>query len=405
MKEKNSGTVNPGSIRRIIGRYGGQLEGPTVICIAGLHGNEPAGVLALEEVFDQLTGARLPFKGELIGVAGNLNALHEGVRFVEEDLNRMWQPGGIRELISQGDGSQARAYEQQERSELVKAFVESCRKKDSPVYFMDLHTTSAEGSPFITIADTLRNRRFTDNFPVPRILGIEEQLDSTLLNYINELGFISVGFEAGQHESPASIENSAAAIWIMLLNAGCIDSGDIPGIESHITTLRRAARGDCSVYEVRYRHDVNGEEGFSMEPGFTNFQEIKKGQLLAHDLDSEIRSPEGGKIFMPLYQKQGSDGFFIIREINPFWLGISSLLRRARAEKILPYLPGVNTLNGAHRTLAVDLRTAKWHVIELLHLLGYRKKSLSGGTLFVTKREFDNNEPGDYRFSREYPDS
>ncbi len=402
MKEKNSGFVNPDSIRRIIGRYGGERGGPTVICIGGLHGNEPAGVLALEKVFDQLTSARPPFRGELIGVAGNLKALHEGVRFVSEDLNRMWQPDSIRELISKGNGSEPRTSEQEERRDLIKVFVESCRKKDSPVYFMDLHTTSAEGRPFITIADTLRNRSFTDNFPVPRILGIEEQLDSTLLNYINELGFISVGFEAGQHESPASIENSAAAVWIMLLNAGCIDSGDIPGIESHFLTLRKAALDDCGVYEVRYRRGVSDGEGFSMKPGWTNFQEIKKGQLLAHNIDTEIRSPEDGKIFMPLYQKQGSDGFFIIRKINPVWLKISSLLRSLHVEKILPHLPGIKAQNGTHRTLAVDLGVARWYVIEFLHLLGYRKKSVRNGMLFAGKRKFDIMEPGDYRISKEH---
>lgn len=388
------------SRRRIIGRYGGGLEGPTVICIAGLHGNEPAGVLALDKVLGQLTRERPPFRGELIGVAGNLKALRERVRFIEEDLNRMWQPGVIRELIYRGDDSRARAYEQRERSELIRVFVECCSKRSSPVYFMDLHTTSAEGSPFITIADTLRNRRFTDNFPVPRILGIEEQLDSTLLNYINELGFISVGFEAGQHDGPSSVENSGAAVWIMLLNAGCIERRDVPGIENHFTTLRKAARGDCRIYEVRYRHDVSADQGFSMEPGFKNFQEIRRGQLLARDRESEIRSPESGKIFMPLYQKQGNDGFFIIREINSVWLGVSSVLRRVGAERILPYLPGVNMLNGTHRTLAVDLRAEKWRVIELLHLLGYRKKSLGERTVYVTKREFDHNEPDDYRFAR-----
>jgi succinylglutamate desuccinylase len=51
-----------------------------------------------------------------------------------------------------------------------------------------------------------------------------------------------------------------------------------------------------------------------MHPGFTNFQKVKKGELLAHDNKGEIICPHVGLILMPLYQKQGEDGFFLIRE-------------------------------------------------------------------------------------------
>jgi len=387
---------------RIVGRYGGEFEGPTVICIGSLHGNEPAGITALERVFDQLTKQSPVFRGELIGVAGNLKALGKGIRYIEEDLNRIWKPHIIDELLMAGNQQQARSAEESERSELIQVFAQVCQKKNSAVYFLDLHTTSAQGSPFITISDTLRNRAFTENFPVPRILGIEEQLDSTLLNYINEWGFITIGFEAGQHDEKSSVDNSIAALWIMLAQAGCINPEEIPDYQSSYLELKKASMDNVGFYEVCYRHDIENEAGFLMEPGYLNFQDIRKGEVLARNSDGEIMSPENGKIFMPLYQKQGNDGFFVIRRINPLWLKLSSILRRLHADKILPYLPGMNSQNGANETIVVNSGIAKWYVIELLHMLGYRRKSFEKGMLRASRRKFDIKAPLDYRFDIEF---
>ena len=49
---------------------------------------------------------------------------------------------------------------------------------------------------------------------------------------------------------------------------------------------------------------------------YRNFDKIYKGELLAHDAHGEIRALCDGLILMPLYQKQGSDGFFVIKDIN-----------------------------------------------------------------------------------------
>ena len=47
---------------------------------------------------------------------------------------------------------------------------------------------------------------------------------------------------------------------------------------------------------------------------------------------------------MPLYQPQGDDGFFVMREFRPFWLRVSSLLRRARADLLFRLLPAFDVI-------------------------------------------------------------
>jgi hypothetical protein len=46
-----------------------------------------------------------------------------------------------------------------------------------------------------------------------------------------------------------------------------------------------------------------------MEPDFLNLQSVKRGQLLARDRNGELLARVNGRIVLPLYQCQGSDGF------------------------------------------------------------------------------------------------
>jgi succinylglutamate desuccinylase len=52
-----------------------------------------------------------------------------------------------------------------------------------------------------------------------------------------------------------------------------------------------------------------------MRPGYVNFQPIQQGEHLANDTTGPVLAPEDGLILMPLYQPQGSDGFFVVQEI------------------------------------------------------------------------------------------
>jgi len=51
-----------------------------------------------------------------------------------------------------------------------------------------------------------------------------------------------------------------------------------------------------------------------MYPDYKNFQKVSKGEVIAKDKNGEIVAPVDALILMPLYQKQGDDGFFLIKE-------------------------------------------------------------------------------------------
>ena len=370
---------------RVIGRHRGAAPGPLIVVTAGLHGNEPAGVVAARRVLDRLAVQGAAFRGELLALAGNLPALERGCRFVDEDLNRIW----TRERIDAAmEGVPARSVEEGELRGILTEIGQALARHPSAMLFLDLHTTSAPGAPFSILADTLPNRSLARTLPVPMVLGFEEHLEGTLLNFINDLGHVAVAFEGGAHDDPSSIETHELGIWRTLIRAGAIAAADCPDLERLTLAVRDRAGALPRVVEIRSRHEVDPKSAFVMEPGFENLRRIDRGQLLAHDRTGEIRAREAGRILMPLYQSQGSDGFFIVREVRRFWLTLSAWMRWAGLDRIARFLPGVRTVPGAADTLVVDPGIARWFVVDIFHLLGFRRlPGFDGKLAFIRRRE------------------
>jgi hypothetical protein len=371
-------------VDRYIGKIETSPELPTVVFIAGIHGNEPSGVFALKQVFNHLNKNNIKPRGNVYAITGNMCALPEGKRFCEVDLNRIWFTQKPQNL-NKSKGLSGPEYIQQK--ELLHEIERICERSTGKIYFIDLHTTSSVSCPFIPINDTMENRRFARKFPVPTVLGIEEFLDGPLLSYINEIDHIALGFEAGQHDAKSSIDYHIAFVGLVMLYSGIIDKTDFPDYDDYFKKLETAGRPEQAIYEIRSRFGLESGKEFEMLPGFKSFDKIVKDQHLATYNNQEVNAQESGKIFMPLYQNQGEDGFFIIRKIHPIWLKLSSLLRKIRFDKLLLMLPGVSLDKTNTKTMLVNLNVAKFYSVELFHLLGYRMKQSGQGQLKFTRRE------------------
>ena len=381
---------------RRIGRHAGERPGPTVICVGGLHGDEPAAPLALRRVFAKLERARPEFRGELVAFAGNLQALRQSSRYLSRDLNRIWLRARTEELeraLCSNLVPPLSDVEDEEQWELITVLDQAIRRARGEVYFLDLHTSSAHGEPFVCIGDTLRNRAFALNFPVPAILGLEECIDGSLLEYINNRGAITMGVEAGQHLATASVDCHEAFLWLTLAHAGNLEAKDIPDMDFYAGLLQEISGHLPAILQVRYRHPVDAGDRFVMEPGYRNFQAIDAGDKLAKGDNGTISAPESGRILLPLYQGLGSDGFFITREVRSFWLKLSTALRRLRLGSILPWLPGIQRHPELPAALLVNPRVARWLTMDILHLLGYRKSRREGDMLIVSRRMYDYRSP------------
>jgi predicted deacylase len=366
-----------------ISRVEGAFDGPTLIVVGGLHGNEPAGVAAARLVATHLLERVDRLHGDVVLLAGNTRALECSRRYVDVDLNRHWTPVRIG-LLESGDETPDKSEDVDQR-ELHSEFEDAERRSRGEMFVVDLHSTSAPGAPFVTLGDTLRNRNFAMAFPVTIILGIEEQLDGTMLSMLNEEGKVTLGFEAGQHDDPASVANDVAAIWLALVTAGLLESDDVPDLVQHQRRLALAGGGRRFV-EVRHRHPVRPGDGFEMRPGYVNFQRIVRGETLASDWRGPIHASESGLMLMPLYQSLGEDGYFLAREIRPFWLAASRVLRRSGVAKVMHWLPGVRRHVDDPNVLFVNTRLARYFPLQVFHLLGYRRMRWTDDWLSVARR-------------------
>lgn len=394
-----------GGWQRVVGRYTGERPGPKLLCIAGIHGNEPAGVHALHRVFHALAERRIPFQGEFVGLSGNLRALADGVRYHERDMNRMWTPELVTRALqppqtgsaAPGPGSGHDA-EWAELAQLHTALEKELDGIEQEVFLLDLHTSSADGVPFACLGDTLRNRRFARPFPVPVLLGLEEKLDGALLEYLNDRGVVTMGFEAGQHFAAHSIDRHEAGIWIGLAAAGCFP-GPIPEqVEASRRLLADARAGLPKVLEILHRHALRATDGFRMHPGYENFTPVKEGEVLAEDKAGMIRATRSGRIMLPLYQGKGDDGFFLARRVRRFWLRLSAGLRFLRLGSLLPWLPGVRRDARQPDQLLVNTRIARFYPMQIFHLFGYRKRRGKGVLQVVSRRQHDLKRPQRLRF-------
>src|SRR5690625_5166156 len=304
------------ALSRTIGSLDAPRDGPLVVLLTGLHGNEYMGVRAVEEVMDILKESGSLSSGRVLGIRANLKALDRKVRFVDEDMNRIWFPSII-EKIRATPEEHLSSSERIETKRLLRILDQVEQHKGSaPVILVDVHTFSAEGSMFgLPNRDPEQIDLLSDIY-VPMVLGIDRTLRCTVLKYFHNRGLFSFVLEGGQHENKQTEQNIIASLMLLMRAIGCLHpenthSGTLAGFRKHLKSQTRHLPARA---ELVYQHLIEEGDDFAMRPGYQNFQQVKEGQWLASDQTGKIVAECDGFILMPLYQEQGREGFFIIRE-------------------------------------------------------------------------------------------
>ncbi|MEX2466964.1 MAG: succinylglutamate desuccinylase/aspartoacylase family protein [Gemmatimonadota bacterium] len=371
----------------MLGRLQGDAPGPTLICVGAMHGNEPAGVHAIRRVVRRLADGDRLQAGAFVGLVGNRAALMRGSRFVDRDLNRAWTEERVRRLTA--NSSSATADEDTEQVEVLREIRRAIHEARGPVYLLDLHTTSGPGGIFSVFGDALPQRAFAASFPVPMVLGLEELVDGTIIQFFGERGLLAVTVETGKHDAPEAVERAEAAVWVALAALDMLAPDAREEAATGERLLRRASEGLPRALEMRHRHAVRPGDGFKMEPGYRNFDRVVRGTVIAGDSTGEISVPETARLLMPLYQDQGEDGFFLVRRFSPFWMWVSERLRAARVDRFAHRLPGIHRVPADPHAVVVDRRVARFFARQLFHLLGFRRVDESGDRLIMRRRPFD----------------
>jgi succinylglutamate desuccinylase len=290
----------------VIASYRGDTAGTIVLVVGGIHGNEPAGLVAGRRVANLLAGIAQPMAGELVVMAGNRPALAADRRFLDRDMNRRWSSAKLERTRARHP--QERSREDREQLELASVFEIVVRETDGDVLYLDLHSTSGEAHPFAVILENEANRALTQALSLPVILDLDAFIDTPSMVWWVERGASAVGIEGGVHGASATVDHLERSIWESLVYAGCLER-----IPASVTVGRcDEDDGESRSFRVRFRQAVVPGLGFEMFPGFSSFRPITLGEPLAQDRTGEIRAAMDGYVFLPRYQDQGGDGFFIL---------------------------------------------------------------------------------------------
>jgi succinylglutamate desuccinylase len=298
---------------RIIGELGGKEKGPLIILIGGLHGNELTGIKAIERVFKKINDDKLEIHGKIIGLKGNKKAIEKKERYIDYDLNRCWTAEHIQHLSD----SHFVFAEDEEVLELNNVFEGLSSFEATQRVCVDLHTTSSDNGNFIVVPEVTSDDAVIEALKLPLILDLEKHIKGTLLKYLTRKGYLAFAFEGGLIGSEVAIELHTAGIWEILLASGAVSPERINGIMQIGTLLQTFAAELPHKLRVRHHYWITEEDNFHMKPGYLNFQKVKAGEVIAEDRNGPIQIPMDGLIFMPLYQRSGNDGFFVVEEIDP----------------------------------------------------------------------------------------
>ncbi|MGB1206147.1 MAG: succinylglutamate desuccinylase/aspartoacylase family protein [Chitinophagales bacterium] len=309
------------SIKRLLGLHKGQKDGPFFVVMAAIHGNEAAGIYALKRVFRQLKTLNVPFCGHFLGLTGNVRAVKQQKRFIDVDLNRQWDKEKT-ELIFNTPTHALEMSEELEQKELLNRFYKYRNEfkehyHNRNMVLLDLHTFSAKkGGAYSIATKNGESQHWAARLNVPTIIGLETVIKGTTMHFFNDFDMTSFCFEAGQHDDPLAVDRMESALWLTLCNIGCINKKDVPNYDAHYRLLHKIGENLPQIVEFSYRHAIVPSDNFEMKKGYTNFMTVKKGEILATDKNGVVCSPVDGMILMPLYQKQGEDGFFIVKKVK-----------------------------------------------------------------------------------------
>jgi succinylglutamate desuccinylase len=306
--------------QRVIGRYHQGKRGPLLVVLGAMHGNEPAGVKAIEEIVHLLKIEKeknpdFVYNGSFIGMIANLDALNENKRFINKDLNRSWSFEAYKEILNQHPDTWTS--EQQQVYGIIEALRQEINEsRPDMIVVLDLHTTSAHGGIFSIVTDDPLSEKLAIELHAPVIKGMLQGINGSSIHFFHGknmgISTTAIGFECGQHEDEFSYKRGVAAIVNCMRTIGSVKAQDVEN--RHDEILIAFSKDLPKVSFIIDKYKIKHSGNFVMQPGFRSFDKVHTGQLLAYDGDQAVYCPIDSRILMPFYQKVGEEGFFLIKE-------------------------------------------------------------------------------------------
>ncbi len=281
------------------------LPRPLVGLVGGMHGNEPCGLQAIEELAERATSGELPLaSGTLVLIHANPAASKEGARHTAKgtDLNRLFAYSFVDNLPEE-----RWTVEHHRALELRPVLVELD-------VALDLHSASAPTPPFGIVSMVEASRPLgrelglpylTHGWEGPGLLG-----EQVLLGVLTSRGKPSLAVECGQHDDPQSTERARETALRFLVATRILprESGPPP--------LPHPALELNIVDAVK-----KPSPGFEFHARLFGLQRIPAGSIVGSDANLEIRCKRTSFAIMPNASVEvGQDMLYLAHQVDPITL-------------------------------------------------------------------------------------
>ena len=257
-------------------------SGPVITIIGGIHGNEPCGVNAINELKNlEINSGKINF------IFGNPKAIEQNVRFVGMNLNRAFRDDS--EMTEEEKG----AYEYK-RSREIMPFL------DESDILLDIHSSATKNStPFIICEP--HSSELAECLPFGICCyGFDDIHPGGTDYYMNKKNKPAICIECGNNDDPNATDLAVKSIKFLLIKLGMIN-GELN------------CKKEQKIFNVKEIYKTK-TDNFKLEKSFKDFEEIKAGQLIGIDGDKKIYSDAAQHIlFARNCYKIGGEGFIYLK--------------------------------------------------------------------------------------------
>jgi len=270
--------------------------GPHILFLGAIHGNETCGPEAIQQIIEELGSGHIKLLSGLVTFVpiSNKEAYEKKVRYIDEDLNRVFQKN-----------ASPQTHEQRIANELT-SLVDKCD------VMLDIHSTLA-GGPVNIFIDFLTddNRDFAKALNAQyAILGWpslyeksgQQLLSSDTTVYANKIGKTCLLIECGQHEDPGAVPVAYQAIIDTLAHFKLI--ADTAGSPAKGTAMKEITMTELF---------VKNAEGDHFTHEFKHLDKIATGEVIAtRETGEEIVAKSNGVMVLPKLNGQvGKEWFYL----------------------------------------------------------------------------------------------
>lgn len=257
----------------------GTGPGPHVGLVALMHGNELAGAVVLARL---LAAGLRPARGRLTMGFANLAAFDQfdraqptASRFVDEDMNRLWDAAVL-------DGP--RQSSELARARQIRPLIDGCD------VLLDLHSMLWASEPLVLSGTTAKGRALAHGLGTPPLVVADSGHVSgrRLIEYSRfadpDARPAAALVEAGQHWEQATVDTTMQAVSGLLHHLGMIDAEPALPPPAAAGAAARFARVTVAV--------TASTAGFAFLRPFRGGEVVaRRDTLIAVDGDTEIRTP------------------------------------------------------------------------------------------------------------------